>query len=214
MTQTTKQASPYRCTDWVSRGRVGGGRCGKPADKAIKKVTGRGSEAESVSYEPRCNFHVSVERRAYERYSSRDAAPFMVYAIENEVKAAIDDVLAEEARRKAEADAAKRIENARLTLLARERAAEDAAQEWVAVRDDDETYDWSKRVGGEVPTIKVPRWGIDPKDHERSFHEMEVTVKEHFGQQVLEVRNASRLTPNAAAALIEALQAALKEVTK
>jgi len=192
----------YRCK--VSTGTYGRGRCGKPVKvyAQIKTEWNPSTRARKiVGYEPVCNFHASVIRRQDTTYGRSESS---LVEITPEVEKVVDKALAQQAKREAELRAEKDAQHKLQMDLATKRAAEEQAQVWKVKRNDD-----TRQLWGESKT--TPRWTVYP-DGGREWDAAEVKVETYLGQQVIEIRNSSRLTPRAAAGLMRALKLALYEL--
>jgi len=205
-TKTTEQTFP--CETWKhSGGRWGGSPCGKPA--TLVRVTNSRIEYGKVDgeklYNAICNFHASFEYRKI-AYGAK------IEAITPEAQAQIEARIAANAKAAEEQRAKKAEERKRLNQLATVRAAEEERAKWIVRREDDERHEFVNGFSAEPVTVKQPRWFIVNEDDPREFDSMEVKVDGHYGQLVIEVRNGSRLTPNAAKALAKAVNEAVKEI--
>jgi len=204
---TTTEQAKYKCESWTHRGGSSfGSTCGNPAPTFVEvKYEWQHGVRSVVGYEPRCNFHASVIRRHAKSYGAPDPTEVLTPEIEK----IIDKRLAATRKRIEDERAAKQVDSVKRAEVAKVRAAEEQAVEWQIIREDDTEYPYG-RPAAELK--RVPRWYIRAVTDARGWDQAEVKLSDHYGQTILEVRNSSQLTPNAAKALIEALTAALKEV--
>ena len=207
---TTDQPAALTCTyDTSSRGSYSPIRCGREAVSALQATRGY-NETKHTAYEPRCRRHATLATKHFDTVV--DLTPEVTAAIAAEAEA--DAAIA--AQRKA----AKREENARVLAAATIEEQRISTLRYRAISDPESKVDWGATVAGgedlaQPVTIAIARWRIVQVDEDaaaRDLFDSTVAISEHLGEQRLEVRTSSRLTPNQARALVAALTAALNDL--
>jgi hypothetical protein len=145
-----------------------------------------------------CGLHAGVFNRMMARYTNWSGDQLV--PIEGEAREYLQVQADERAAAEAERQAKRDAERAESERIGAERAAADQLLEWQV---------------NHVLNGDDAGWYTRPVDTDR-YHIGSSTIKvgDHYGQPVLEMNAASRLTPNAAQALYDALGLALDAIKK